>query len=419
MFFADDMIIAGTAKQLQYQLNLVGKFAEQWKLEFSGAKSDVIPISRPVSQTKLWWLGKTPIRQHESKDIFMKETDGGKYLGILLKREENIYSNHNLDMIKKAYRASHTIINMLHDVLNPINLLQKLWNQYAIPNIIYGCDCTTITDQTINQIDKIMRTTIKSTLHLSRSAGNGIIEELIKIPKTQLVISQQRTNYLQYVQNLPDTRWVKKCLLEQMEWAIEDNLLQNTTAEPIFIPTRRGRQSTYYLKDTFKHLQRGQFSFQTHGTKIENKMHVKKLATTQIESYFEEHRSTTKYMEQLKFNHAKNFNIYTQLWWLRMKTSSLHLNSKIHTNNKLCPFCDVEETDLHFLWQCRELNKTTTLLLPYNQPDLQAWTQFWTKTERLPGERKLFNDYVKTRWTARSKAKKKIQLNIDDNRMIT
>ena len=53
MFFADDMVLWGDKSSLQKLLNITAKYATTWKVEFSGAKSLVIPINKaPENEIK-------------------------------------------------------------------------------------------------------------------------------------------------------------------------------------------------------------------------------------------------------------------------------------------------------------------------------------------------------------------------------
>ncbi len=72
LFFADDIMLAGTKEQLQKLMRKVLVYSEKNKLEFSGVKIIVIPLFRdPVKDAKIWEIGVIPKKDSEGIVIGM------------------------------------------------------------------------------------------------------------------------------------------------------------------------------------------------------------------------------------------------------------------------------------------------------------------------------------------------------------
>ncbi len=91
MFFADDMMLVGSRADLQRQLNTVAEFAQQFRIEFAGHKSSIIPIVGAIKKDRIWKLGVHNISEHQSRDILVEEEAQGRYLGVTIRKNNSIF----------------------------------------------------------------------------------------------------------------------------------------------------------------------------------------------------------------------------------------------------------------------------------------------------------------------------------------
>ncbi len=87
---------------------MVGEFALQFQIEFVGHKShksviplghkshkSVIPLGEAVNKERRWKLGAKYIRENEKEDIWVEEGDNGRYFGVTIQKNYNIFLNNN------------------------------------------------------------------------------------------------------------------------------------------------------------------------------------------------------------------------------------------------------------------------------------------------------------------------------------
>ena len=82
ILFADDIIVMGSREQVLFNLELIAKFAEKNAIEFSGPKSMVVPFTCKTDKERLWPMGAITRKDGRKEQIYIKEVDQAKYLGI-------------------------------------------------------------------------------------------------------------------------------------------------------------------------------------------------------------------------------------------------------------------------------------------------------------------------------------------------
>ena len=74
-FFADDIVlVADTSKVLQEMLDLVGRFAKDWKMQFNAKKCGVLVVGEKRKK-RLWKLGKDSVEAVEEYIIIFFFTE--------------------------------------------------------------------------------------------------------------------------------------------------------------------------------------------------------------------------------------------------------------------------------------------------------------------------------------------------------
>ncbi|MCP4978278.1 MAG: reverse transcriptase family protein, partial [Maribacter sp.] len=104
MFFADDMMLVGSEKDLTHLLKIVSQYAQEFRLEFAGHKSSVIPLDGPVRENRKWNLGKSYISETECNDIWISEEGEGRYLGVTIQKSYSIFKPQWELALQKARR---------------------------------------------------------------------------------------------------------------------------------------------------------------------------------------------------------------------------------------------------------------------------------------------------------------------------
>ena len=90
-FFADDIVlVAEKSKELQEMLDLVARFAKDWRMQFNARKCGVLVVGEKKKK-RLWKLGKDSV----------EEVEEYKYLGVWINRQANGF-NHVKHLLGKA-----------------------------------------------------------------------------------------------------------------------------------------------------------------------------------------------------------------------------------------------------------------------------------------------------------------------------
>ncbi|MCP4976598.1 MAG: hypothetical protein GY931_10590 [Maribacter sp.] len=155
MFFADDMMLVGSQTDLKALLAIVDEYAQQFKIEFSGKKSSIIPLNGPIREYRKWKLGVMNISESVSEEIFMEEENEGRYLGVTISRKGSIFKPQWELAIQKAWRGAGLVGLLVRRCSNPLTILKPLWQSYILPAVLYGTEMLDFNKDFIEKIDKI------------------------------------------------------------------------------------------------------------------------------------------------------------------------------------------------------------------------------------------------------------------------
>ncbi len=148
MLFADDIMLAGDKKQLHQLLQIILSYSEKNKMEFSSEKSIVIPLSRnPCTNQNdtSWDIQVHPYPGGLGLYTAAEEVSQGKYLGMTFQKGYNQHMEHLSLVLGKARKYVGLVSHLMRHVNNPNYLLQRIWNTYVIPALLYGGDILQVT----------------------------------------------------------------------------------------------------------------------------------------------------------------------------------------------------------------------------------------------------------------------------------
>ncbi len=166
MFFADDIMLSGTEKELKELLKIVGEYAEQFNVEFSGNKSSVIPLGGPVRKNRVWRIGEKFISETESNDINITEESEGRYLGITIQKNYSIFRPQWEIALQKARRGVGLVALLARRCSNPLTVLKPLCQSYILPAVLYGTEIMDVNSTYIKDIETVQRGLMKTVLRV-------------------------------------------------------------------------------------------------------------------------------------------------------------------------------------------------------------------------------------------------------------
>ncbi len=210
MFFADDMMLMGTRADLQRQLNTVADYAQQFKLEFAGHKSSVIPIVGPKKLDRIWKLGIHNISEQNTRDILIEEESQGRYLGVTIQKNNSTFKPQWELAKQKARWGAGLIALLVRRCNNPLTILKPLWQSYILPPVLYGTEIMDYNKTYIHDLEVIQRGLMKTVLGVipgTAAAGCYAVTGLLDIKHE---IWKRKIAYHQHVSVQSDNKWVKQ-----------------------------------------------------------------------------------------------------------------------------------------------------------------------------------------------------------------
>ena len=122
------MVLWGVKADLTELLRITAEYSKHWKIEFSGAKSMVVPIGVVQGRgNNTWCIGNTPIPEHPDRLVTMGELKEARYLGITWQRVYNMYAPQGKLAIQKARRCAALKATMVCSTHDPVRLARGIW----------------------------------------------------------------------------------------------------------------------------------------------------------------------------------------------------------------------------------------------------------------------------------------------------
>jgi len=271
LFFADDMVlIAESESDLQKLLDIVGDFAKNHKMIFSGSKSKILHLHRRKSD-KIWYMGGSQIGEGEDYQVGVEEdvvidingtediqldllgADAGlvfpvgatvtietspesqppgdtpgdryrvpmseeeeyRYLGINVSSEGRCFRHHIEQIKSKAKRLAGLTQAQCKISWNKPVVGKLLWELVYKPAITYGMAVFICTRKDIDDLETIQLKLGGQLLGVSDKAPReGVLSEL-KWKKMEITMLEKRLLFYNFVLSLDNKRW-DKILLDEM-----------------------------------------------------------------------------------------------------------------------------------------------------------------------------------------------------------
>ena len=208
LLFADDIVlISNSPEGLRHLQEIVQKHVKELKMKLSVKKSKVMSCS-----SDLW-----EILDEDEIIGCLEKVLRFKYLGI-----ETCLSpaKTSAAMMRRATnRASSykgTCMRLAYDGPDVVDLALSIWNNIAIPSLLFGCEFIPFSSHAIQSISRTQSSIGKFTLGLPVCAPNVASTALLGIkPFKQLLFSAQLKFFVK-VFNQPEERWSRDALMENI-----------------------------------------------------------------------------------------------------------------------------------------------------------------------------------------------------------
>ena len=119
-----------------------------------------------------------------------------------------------------------------------VDMALATWNQIAIPSILFGCESMIFTESSILGLEKVQSEITKNILGLSVNNVNVAAQTELGIIPFRLMLYKCQLKFYFRVLALPDSRWVKKALLDHLSLQWPSPYLRNIISirEKVLLP---------------------------------------------------------------------------------------------------------------------------------------------------------------------------------------
>ncbi len=104
----------------------MGEYTQQFKLEFSGAKSSIIPLGGPVLKDRMWKMGDIFVNETEAKEINISEANEGRHLGITIQKNYSVFKPQWEIAMQKARHGVGLVTLLARRCSNPLTVMKPL-----------------------------------------------------------------------------------------------------------------------------------------------------------------------------------------------------------------------------------------------------------------------------------------------------
>lgn len=177
--YADDLMLLSTnVKNLATLLQLVGNFAEKWRLEFvhpepSKTKSHCIVFgSELLAHTPTWTLSGQTLQVRPQTE----------HLGVVL--DSRLSAAQHVEQRTKRARGAFYGLTPVGMLANRLSAADKiyLWKTVVVPTLIFGCETAPLTPSDVQRLDTSQATCIKAALGLPRTSHHTALLTALHVP---------------------------------------------------------------------------------------------------------------------------------------------------------------------------------------------------------------------------------------------
>ncbi len=401
MFFADDMVLVGNKRDLQKLLNIVGEFALQFRIEFAGHKNCVIPLGEPVNKERRWKLGSKYVRENEREDILMEEDDSGRYLGVTIQKNYNIFKQQ-WEIAKQKARRGATLVSILaRRCHNPLTILKPMWQSYIQPAFLYGMEIMDYNKSGIKELETIQRNLMKIVLRVIPGTATSGVYAVTGMTDIAHEIWKRKLSYYIHIESMSDMRWAKKAFNEQFVWGQRDNFWNHTGER-----TNAVIKGSYWLAGV-QNMAKSMWydprdkdmgmSLPTTWRNHHVKSFIKWKRDTEIRENILKH-TALQYLGPQVQDHQ--YNSHTQAWWMKMRLGSIRMKVRSTPDHK-CVMCNICDDTTEHMMQCGDYqSETIQTMLGHTLPEVDG-LQWLFHPDRSEAVRSGTSRWIKARWAQR------------------
>jgi len=359
LLFADDLLlVAQNRRDLTRRLSQLGRDSLVSRIEFSSAKSQILPMKRPPRLQDPW-----EVTCNGRVVIAIKEYSEARYLGVQISRKGDLFSDQKRALVSKARKIMWGLWKIVSTTGNRQYYGSVVWGRFALPAILYGTEAMVLSAATLKQLQTIQNRFFRMCLGVQKRTSAAALSLYSGALPVKMEYEKRLLNYYRHAEALPLHRMVRQAMGQQRLWSYHDRnwfdrircILQYLDLWPHY------RANTeYYVnlsKATLKHIFRRKY----YGLMWADIAHNKALQFVQYRTARPEMCVSSDDLS---------------LYWLKLKIGGLYFSNSPSMAPTICPKCmKGEDSWRHTMLYCRVIDTETNRRLP-------GWTNLMADTYR-------------------------------------
>ena len=212
LLFADDIIIISNSTE---SLSILKAILEQWckdyRMKISISKTNIITSLEDL----ICKITDTDTLEEE----IVAHVNNYKYLGIKqFSTTWRTAQRKGQDMISRAIKYKNVILRTHYSLVDSISSSSAIWQNIAIPGILYGTDAIPVSSAVIQEIEIIQNQVGKALLRVPQSTANVVVQVELGWKPFKLLVEKCKLHFFQRVngQDFKGSSLLKAC----MQWCM-------------------------------------------------------------------------------------------------------------------------------------------------------------------------------------------------------
>ena len=230
LLFADDIILSSSPDDLLLLKGVLELWCKDFRMSVSASKSKIIsPSDDLVCVLADLITGESDI---------LELVSNYKYLGVVQHRSPKITStSKGKSMVSKANSFKDIIIRTSFSFVDKLVAASSIWNNVAVPAIMYGADVVAISDEVIGELDIVQNKLGKAILGLPLSTANPVVIVELGWKPFRLRVAQSKLSYFKRVCNeaFKGSSLVASCMNEMEPTVWQYTIHEKSPNSPILV----------------------------------------------------------------------------------------------------------------------------------------------------------------------------------------
>ena len=124
-----------------------------------------------------------------------------KYLGIEIDNKKNYFKSQRNNIVEKARKMANMTYSIIENGCNRLLIGKTYWKSIALPSILYGVNVINLSEEDIDDLQKIENSVYRTILNAPQYAPNSTLRSEIGSSLMKKRIMNGRINFMKSILN--------------------------------------------------------------------------------------------------------------------------------------------------------------------------------------------------------------------------